>query len=62
MFLDRRSLIMNTDEVKQYPEAKSLMSKEVSPDQDKMLVGRVQDMDISHRPPRKVSMGINCLN
>ncbi len=77
VFLDRRSLILNTDEVRQYPEAKTLMSKEISPDQTKIspdqakispdqakispdqtkiLTGRVQDINLSHKPPRKVSM------
>lgn len=56
VFLDRRSLILNTDEVRQYPEAKTLMSKEASPDTDKALAGRVHDMEITHKAPRKVGV------
>ncbi len=56
MFLDRKSLILNTDEVRQYPEAKSLMDREASPDPDRVLSRRVQDMELgpSVKNTRKV--------
>ncbi|XP_064384276.1 RIPOR family member 3-like [Halichondria panicea] len=58
VFLDRKSLILNTDEVRQYPEAKSLMDREASPDPDRVLSRRVQEIELgpsSHKNTRKDS-------
>lgn len=56
VFLDRKSLIMNTDEVQQYPEAKSMLEREISPEPDRTLSTRMQEMDLAHQKhSRKVS-------
>ena len=61
VFLDRKSLILNTDQVRQYPGAKQLMEREASPDPDRMLAGRMQDMEVApHRQPRKVRERVWC--
>ena len=63
MFLDRKSLILNTDEVRQYPEAKSLMDREASPDPDRVLSRRVQEIELgpsSHKNTQKVG-GVWCV-
>ena len=62
VFLDRKSLILNTDEVRQFPEARHLMNRETSPNPERALTNRMQELEVATEKPassrhRKVLIG-----